>query len=267
MKSAEYHWVLERASWDSAAQHILFLKQRKAYEYAATFVSGKKVLDYGVGSGFGTLLLSEHASHVCGVDVFPKTIAYCKKFHQKENTKFIRIPDSYTTPFPDNHFDVVTSFQVIEHIPNVGDYLRELARVLKPGGTIIITTPNRGYRLLPFQKPWNEEHVREYHGPQLQKEVEEVFSSVDVRAISGVKEVVSIEHARVKQSPVAVYLRNPIKRLMRLVVPDLLNRFAGASVKKETSLSHYTPTYTTADFFVGEQVENPLDWIVVGKKQ
>ena len=267
MASAEYHWVLERGSWENETQHILFLKQKKAYEYAATHVSGKHVLDYGVGSDFGTLLLSQHASRVVGVDVFPKTIAFCKKFHRKPNTKFIRIRDSYTTPFPDNHFDVVTSFQVIEHIKDVERYLRELHRVLKPGGTIIITTPNKEYRLLPFQKPWNDDHLREYSKQGLQKEMQAVFPKAEILAVSGTPEVVAIEHARVKQSPVHVYILNPAKRIIKRLAPRAVRRI---SQKSDTGLAHaeqyYVPTYTTDDFCVQDDTSMALDWVARAEK-
>ena len=267
MASAEYHWVLERGSWENETQHILFLKQKKAYEYAATHVSGKHVLDYGVGSGFGTLVLSQHASRVIGVDVFPKTIAFCKKFHRKPNTKFIRIRDSYTTPFPDNHFDVVTSFQVIEHVEDVERYLYELHRVLKPGGTIIITTPNKGYRLLPFQKPWNDEHIREYSKKGLQKEMGKVFPGVNIFAVSGAPEVVAIEHARVKQSPIHVYVLNPFTRIIKRLAPRVVRHI---SYKSDTDLAHttqyYIPTYTTDDFCVQDDASDALDWVAVAEK-
>ena len=267
MVSAEYHWVLERGSWENETQHILFLKQKKAYEYAATHVSGKQVLDYGVGSGFGTLLLSQHASRVVGVDVFPKTIAFCKKFHRKPNTKFIRIRDSYTTPFPDNHFDVVTSFQVIEHVKDVERYLCELRRVLKPGGTIIITTPNKGYRLLPFQKPWNGEHIREYSNHGLQKEMRKVFPSVNILAVSGTPEVVAIEHARVKQSPVRVYIINPVKRIIRRLAPSVAQRVKHKSVTDLVNNSqYYVPTYTTDDFCVQDDTSAAHDWVARAEK-
>lgn len=65
-------------------------------------------------------------------------------------------------PFPDGDFDVVISFQVREYVEDVGSYLKEIRRVQKPGGRLLLTTPNSSLRLLPGQKSWDRFHVREY---------------------------------------------------------------------------------------------------------
>ena len=65
-------------------------------------------------------------------------------------------------PFPDGDFDVVISFQVREYVEDVDSYLKEIRRVQKPGGRLLLTTPNSSLRLLPGQKPWDRFHVREY---------------------------------------------------------------------------------------------------------
>lgn len=264
MSKAEGHWVLERTTWSGAAEHILFLKQKKAYEFAAEQVKGKHVLDYGIGSGFGTVLLAEDAEHITGVDIFKKTIAFCKKNHRKENVKFVQIGSSYTTPFPDDHFDMITSFQVIEHVDNVEAYLLEFKRILKPGGTLLITTPNRSYRLLPFQKPWNEEHLREYSKRGLYKDIVNVFDKVQIISVSGNDAVTQIEHARVKQSPLHVYLLGPMKRVAKWFLPArMIEKYKKGEVQPSKEEKKYTAQFSTDDFIVGNNDKQALDWVAI----
>ena len=65
-------------------------------------------------------------------------------------------------PFPNDYFDLITSFQVIEHVVDVPLYLEEMARVAKPAAVILLTTPNRAARLADGERPWNRYHLREY---------------------------------------------------------------------------------------------------------
>jgi len=261
VQAAEGHWVLERTEWDSVAQYLLYLKQRKAYEFATQFVDGKRVLDYGVGSGFGTALLAKSAESVEGVDLFAKTISYCNEAHDLGNLNFQQLQSSYHLPFDDDAFDVVSSFQVIEHVPDVKRYLVELKRVLAPGGILLITTPNRAYRLLPFQKPWNDEHIREYSKSSLAKEMGAVFDDCVIRAVSGTPEINEVEHRRVRQTPLKAYVLQPARRLVR--------RFSSPGPVVERAAPPATTTvpkgqlvaYSTDDFTVGDDAASALDWL------
>jgi SAM-dependent methyltransferase len=102
-------------------------------------------------------------------------------------------------PFPDAYFDVVLSFQVIEHVQDVSLYLREIERVLAPGGHAIIATPDRSSRLFSFQKPWNMWHLREYTQDQLRNALVSRFPNVNVQKIGGRKDIIEIELNRTKR--------------------------------------------------------------------
>ena len=80
----------------------------------------------------------------------------------------------------DNSYDVVVSFQVIEHIKDDKKYLQEIQRVLKPGGKAIITTPN--IKMSLSRNPW---HIREYTADELKQLASSIFSKVTTRGISG----------------------------------------------------------------------------------
>lgn len=71
------------------------------------------------------------------------------------------------------------SFQVIEHIIDDSLFLAEAARVLRPDGRLLLVTPDRQYRLLPGQRPWNRWHVREYAMDDLLRQVSRHFRVID----------------------------------------------------------------------------------------
>ncbi|MDQ1256006.1 MAG: hypothetical protein QG656_601, partial [Candidatus Hydrogenedentes bacterium] len=121
--------VYEEDAWYSMIEYVLFLKHRKAYEYACESAMGKRVLDFGCGSGYGTARLAKAAASVIGVDASQPAIAYAQEHYRADNLKFRRIPPDCTLPFDDDTFDMAVSFQVIEHMPDVAAYLRLLKRI------------------------------------------------------------------------------------------------------------------------------------------
>jgi SAM-dependent methyltransferase len=91
------------------------------------------ILDFGCGSKpYESLFVN--ASSYTGVDIEVSG-------HSHEHSKVDVYYDGKTLPFPDEHFDAVVSFEVFEHVFNIDETLREIRRVLKPGGQILITTP------------------------------------------------------------------------------------------------------------------------------
>lgn len=101
----------------------------------ATRRHGKTVLDVGCGTGRLSLFFAED-NHVTGIDVNNNTIV------QHANFTFIQ-GDAERLPFPDHHFDVVVSFDVIEHVEHDRLFVQEIYRVLQPGGELLLGTPNR----------------------------------------------------------------------------------------------------------------------------
>ena len=99
-----------------------------------------KVLDYGCGFGLFTSLVAKKSIRVSGIDQSENEITIAKKlFAKQQNVKF---SNKTITTFKSNTFDTVISNQVIEHVHNTGNYLKEINRVLKPGGSLVISIPN-----------------------------------------------------------------------------------------------------------------------------
>jgi len=120
-------------------------------------------------------------------------------------------------PLKDGSIDVALSFQVIEHIEpkKARDYLSEIKRVLRGGGVFVASTPNKKLRLLPFQKPWNPEHKKEYSYNDFKKTLSNVFEEIMVYGLKGSEEIQSIERNRVKQKPLNVYVIKPLIPLIK----------------------------------------------------
>jgi SAM-dependent methyltransferase len=172
---------------------------RKAYEYAATLASNKRVLDLGCNVGYWTHLLSKKSSMAFGVDVSRSATGEAQRRYGGEGVHFSLV-DGVSLPFEDDQFDLVVSFEVIEHVTDLTAYLSEVKRVLTSGGTVLLTTPNAAVRLHPGMKPWNPFHVREWEAAELRSKLEEHFPSVTLLGLFATEPAYSIELSRVKRA-------------------------------------------------------------------
>jgi SAM-dependent methyltransferase len=129
----------ERIVPDETEPGIVAL-HRKRYEFALDFCEGKAVLDAGCGVGYGTALLAERAARVVGVDRDEGAILYARRRYRSPNVEFRR-GDLVDLDLPDASFDVVCSFEAIEHVSDVDSYLAQMRRVLRPGGVYLVSTP------------------------------------------------------------------------------------------------------------------------------
>ncbi len=153
-------------------------RHRFAYSYAASLASGKRVLDVGCGTGYGADLLAQTASSVLAVDNSPSAIDYCRQHYSRPNLEY-RVEDASSLSL-DAQFDLVISFQVIEHLPGPEDFLRRLKDHTAPGGVVVVTTPNVRN---PEPTSGNPFHVSEMNRRQMQTLAQAVFPAFDVRGI------------------------------------------------------------------------------------
>jgi SAM-dependent methyltransferase len=183
----------------SIEDYVIYLMHVATYRFAESFVQNKRVLDYGCGSGYGSARMAELAASVDAIDVAADTIAYASSQFHRENLRFRSIDPAAPLPFADGTFDTVLSFQVFEHVVDVDHYLGEIRRVLAPGGTLILVTPDRSTRLLPLQRPWNRWHVKEYSASSLMSTMQYQFSSVQMLRMGGNPDVIAVELRRCRK--------------------------------------------------------------------
>lgn len=130
----------------------------------------KTVLDIACGTGFGSeLLLQNGASRIFAADVSPEAIELCiRRLQQYDPAKWTcHYQDGTNMTYPPNNFDMVVSFETIEHIPDYTAFLSEIHRVLKPGGVLILSTPNALVTNPLKGKPVNPYHVYEFDPAEL----------------------------------------------------------------------------------------------------
>jgi arsenite methyltransferase len=121
--------------------------QRSQVLEALKAAAGERVLDIGSGPG---LLAYDIATavggtgRVCGIDASGAMVAMSSKRCAGQPWAEFRMADAAQLPFPDNSFDVAVSTQVYEYLPDVPAALRELHRVLRPGGRAVIMDTDYG---------------------------------------------------------------------------------------------------------------------------
>jgi SAM-dependent methyltransferase len=179
--------------------YVVYLMHVATYRFAEPFAQGKRVLDYGCGSGYGAARIAETACDVQAVDVDEDAIAHARQAFPRANLAFARVDRGDRLPYPDRAFDAVLSFQVLEHVSDVTHYLSEIRRVLAPGGCLVLATPDRAVRLLPLQKPWNRWHVREYSARTLRGSLSRFFDHVEILQMSGRRDVIDVELRRYRR--------------------------------------------------------------------
>lgn len=190
----------ERVSAE-ASDNFVYQRSRLAYHAAAERIAGE-VLEIGTGTGYGAAIAAPRAARFVTVDKYDAGIEL------PPHAEFLRatVPP---LPFGDGSFDCVISFQVIEHIDRDAEFVREIHRVLRPGGKFIVTTPNAPMSLT--RNPW---HVREYTAAELRRLLAGPFREVEMLGVFGNDRVMEYYEKN----------RRSVQRLARLDIFDLQHR-------------------------------------------
>ncbi len=182
---------------------VVFSRHRFAYEYAAAFAEGARVLDVGCGAGYGSGLLAARAAFVLGVDQDAGAVAYCRNRYEAPNVRFERA-DAAALPLAEP-FDLTISYQVIEHVRDTGAFLDRLKQATRPGGRILVSTPN----VRTFHAPGegNPFHFSEMNYAQFERLIASRFTDY---------QILGVDHARPSRLR-AWAQRLPFYRLGRLL--------------------------------------------------
>lgn len=232
----------------SLADYLVYLKHLALYKFALDYVVRKCVLDLGCGEGYGSDALAHTAHFVVAADRDVNTVMHAREKYMRANLAFV-VCDAQALPFRAESFATVVSFEVIEHIPNVRQYLEEIKRVSALQATVIFSTPNRLLRLLPFQKPWNRYHLREYDARGLARAVRAVFPRVALRGITATPAILEIERRRVKQNPFVAY---PKMLAQILLPPALYGRLVAPRARVNAETFARAPSFDATKFAVDD---------------
>ena len=248
----------ERVSQSDISDNFVFQRSYLAYVEAAKLVSGN-VLEIGTGSGYGIELLSSKADKFLTIDKFESQVG-AEASKNIENVDFRQMNVPPLTGLDDNQFDFVVSFQVIEHIKKDDDFVKEIHRVLKPGGKFIHTTPNKKMSL--SRNPW---HIREYTVNELADLLSVVFSSVDKKGVFG--NDIAMKYYEENKASVRKIMRFDVLNLQynlprwMLQIPyDVLNR------RNRNKLSDSGAHIKLEDYFVADAKDDCIDLFYIAEK-
>jgi SAM-dependent methyltransferase len=158
----------ERTLPGIAVENYWFRRHEVAYSALLPFCLGATVLDAGCGEGYGADRIAGVARQVVGVDYDAATIAHLARTYPRVGAVCGNL---VALPFADGAADVVASLQVIEHLWDQPAFLAECRRVLRPAGTLLLTTPNR-LTFSPGNAALNPFHARELSPDELVELVE-----------------------------------------------------------------------------------------------
>jgi SAM-dependent methyltransferase len=156
----------------------LWAEHLSRYAFAYRFAAYTRALDLGCGTGYGAHELARTARHVVGIDPAREAIGYAKRNFASPNSTFLQA-SALALPFANGAFDLVTAFEVIEHLQDWRALLSEARRVLAPAGVFLVSTPNKLYyaESREFEGP-NPYHEHEFEFEEFRSALEEFFPHV-----------------------------------------------------------------------------------------
>lgn len=248
--------------WRSPEEYCLFLRHRAAYFWAIAFARQKRVLEVGCGEGYGADILGRDCQSLIALDHSNHTVGETRSRCHHEHVSFLSA-DATHLPFQSGSFDLCLAFQVIEHIKQVDSFLAEARRVLTGGGQLLITTPNKRLRLLPFQRPWNLHHVREYSKRDLGRLLGRHFDRVELLGLHGTPEMHALETRRVKKGSPRQLVKSSLPRPIFMRLRSFHKRRQPQPSFSYTTLE-LEKRFSENDFRVeSEEAENAIDLLAV----
>lgn len=246
----------ERVSLDQSDNYV-FQRSLLAYHKAAETVSGD-ILEIGTGEGYGIEVIAPKATRFITFDKHTP-----ENLQLAENVEFC---EAAVPPIPadNNSFDYVIAFQVIEHIKKDLEFVREVKRVLRPGGQFIVTTPNIEMSLT--RNPW---HVREYRSDELKNILECEFPKVEALGVFGNKKVMTYYNKNKKNvEKIArldvLNLRNLLPRQLLQIPYDVLNRLNRRKLLADNRT--LTTSIKMSDYSIAPVADNCFDLFFIATK-
>ena len=171
----------ERTVPGLAEENYWFRRHEVVYRRLADRCIDRDVLEAGSGEGYGADLIADRARHVIGLDYDESAVAHVRARYPRVDMRQGNLAE---LPLPTASVDVVVNFQVIEHLWDQGQFVAECLRVLRPGGILLISTPNRITFSPGRDTPVNPFHTRELNAGELTELLES--AGFDIEGVYGV---------------------------------------------------------------------------------
>jgi len=251
----------ERSSHLDPSENVIFQRHMIAYNEASKIISGT-VLEIGCGEGYGVPVLAALAQKYIAIDKYQTHID--SSVMDKYNIEFHQMEIPPLTDIASNSIDYVVTFQVIEHIQNDDLFLKEIFRVLRKGGKLLLTTPNKLMSL--SRNPW---HIREYTPSEMENTLKKSFTSFVIKGVYGKDKV--IQYYQKNKASIKKITRFDIFNLQYLLprwalqIPyDFLNRINRR--KLESNNNDIVSSVSVDDYYLKEDTENCLDYFCIATK-
>jgi SAM-dependent methyltransferase len=209
---------------DANSRNAIMHHSRYRWLPSIVDVSNSSILDFGCGSGYGSGFLVENGARVLGVDISPVAIAYATEKFPRASFCVHDLTDSSMTAEISERFDIVVSFDVIEHVEKWWTFLENIRGLLKQGGVAVVGCPNRVAHF-DFSEFWNRFHLQEFTPAQLEWAARTQFNDVTVlgqkfldpaaRACYTARPLGAAWH--VKEALLRTPLRTPVRNLVSLL--------------------------------------------------
>jgi SAM-dependent methyltransferase len=171
----------ERTIPDLDVENYWFRRHEVVYQRLAQRCAGLDVLEAGCGEGYGADLIAGVARRVTALDYDEATVAHVRARYRRVQVRHANLTE---LPLADGSVDVVVNFQVIEHLWDQARFVSECARVLRPSGLLMVSTPNRITFSPGRDTPINPFHTRELNADELtQLLVDAGFASVSLSGV------------------------------------------------------------------------------------
>jgi SAM-dependent methyltransferase len=154
----------ERTVPGLAEENYWFRRHEVVYQRLLDRCAGRDVLEAGSGEGYGADLIAGVVRHVIGLDYDESAVAHVRSRYPRVDMRQGNLAE---LPLDDGAVDVVVNFQVVEHLWDQGQFVDECARVLRPSGTLLMSTPNRITFSPGRDTPLNPFHTRELNAAEL----------------------------------------------------------------------------------------------------
>ena len=251
----------ERSSHLDPSENVIFQRHMIAYKEAAKIVNGT-VLEIGCGEGYGISELAKFSNKYIGVDKFDTFIS--DDLRNNHDIVFHKMEIPPLKNIEENSVDFVVTFQVIEHIQDDNYFLKEIFRVLKPGGKLLLTTPNKLMSL--SRNPW---HIREYSPKEMKDILKKYFTKSQVNGVYG-NDLVMKYYQKNKESVKKITrfdifnLQYILPRWMLQIPYDILNRLNRKKLKSDNE--EVVGAVKVNDYSILESTENCLDYFCIATK-
>ena len=251
----------ERSSHLDPSENVIFQRHLIAYKEAAKIISGT-VLEIGSGEGYGVMELADKTEKYIAIDKYDSPIS--EELKSKNDIEFKQMNVPPLKGIESDSVDFVVTFQVIEHIQDDEKFVKEIFRVLKPGGKLILTTPNLLMSL--SRNPW---HIREYTPQAMQDILSTSFKKLEMNGVYGNEKV--MEYYNTNKASVArirkwdiLNLEKNMPRWILQIPYDILNRFNRHKLQDKNEQLVCGIIHT--DYFISKMDDKCLDYFCIATK-